>query len=780
MKNIMGLTAVIFFLASQFCFSQTDSLKISWDRNSEEDIVYYVLYRAVAQDTNLTIFDYDSIMKINQPQPGISRVGTVDRDNSAILPGNFLSYVVVAIDTGGLRSIYSDPDDAGIPKINWTVNQISSGGTTNIPLSSFLFDPDDDISQLLDSIWNSVNIEVSRNGNLLSLTPDTSATTDSASFILRFSDLEGYWDIDTIEIELVISANQPPIISTLIPDQTIMEGENFIPINLDDYVFDPDNPDDEINWTYSGNDSLIININANRVVTISVPYPEWNGADTIVFVATDPGGLSVSDTAIFKVTGVNDPPVISGLIPDQTIMEGENFIPINLDDYVSDPDNPDDEIVWTTSGDDSLILSINANRIANITVPNPDWNGADTIIFIASDPGGLSVSDTAIFKVTGVNDPPVITSDPDTIVSHGSYYSYQVVVSDPDLKYGDVLTFTFLIAPGFLNINNNIGLISGMIPQDTIGIFPVTVEVKDISNTSDTQQYNLSVVSGSTPLVSDIPDQTITQGFDFNPIYLDDFVTDDTPDDEIVWTYTGNTNLVVDINPMRIAIISATNTEWTGSETVVFTATDPIGLHSSDAVKFTVIEKPDLDSMSVNWSPEQLSANFLIFTDVETRVNLEYWIELTLIHTFRSPQFAKEHNFTIPGLSSDTTYSFRLSLEDSLGFMSEILDSVFRTGSAALIESVGEPFAFPNPYRPSHGHDQVFFDNIPSDAEKIVIFDVATNEVYSHNFRGTPTRRWGWNVINDDGKELASGLYIYVIFGPGNKKIKSGKIAVIR
>ena len=682
MKNIMGLTAVIFFLASQFCLSQTDSLKISWDRNSEEDIVYYVLYRAVAQDTNLTIFDYDSIMKINQPQPGISKVDTVDRDNSAILPGNFLSYVVVAIDTGGLRSIYSDPDDAGIPKINWTVNQISWGGTTNIPLSTFLSDPDNDISQLQDSIWNSVNIEVSRNGNVLSLTPDTSAITDSASFILRFSDLEGYWDIDTIEIELEVSANQPPVISTLIPDQTIMEGENFIPINLDDYVFDPD--------------------------------------------------------------------------------------------------NPDDEIVWTTSGDDSLILSINAYRIANITVPNPDWNGADTIIFIASDPGGLSVSDTAIFKVTGVNDPPVITSDPDTIVSHGSYYSYQVVVSDPDLKYGDVLTFTFLIAPGFLNINNNIGLISGMIPQDTIGIFPVTVEVKDASNTSDTQQFNLSVVSGSTPLVSDIPDQTITQGFDFNPIYLDDFVTDDTPDDEIVWTYTGNTNLFVDINPMRIAIISATNTEWTGSETVVFTATDPIGLHSSDAVKFTVIEKPDLDSMSVNWSPEQLSANFLIFTDVETRVNLEYWIELPLIHTFRSPQFAKEHNFTIPGLSSDTTYSFRLSLEDSLGFMSEILDSVFRTGSAALIESVGEPFAFPNPYRRSRGYNQVFFDNIPSDAEKIVIFDVATNEVYSHNFRGTPTRRWGWNVINDDGKELASGLYIYVIFGPGNKKIKSGKIAVIR
>ncbi|MEJ2049440.1 MAG: T9SS type A sorting domain-containing protein [Calditrichota bacterium] len=119
-------------------------------------------------------------------------------------------------------------------------------------------------------------------------------------------------------------------------------------------------------------------------------------------------------------------------------------------------------------------------------------------------------------------------------------------------------------------------------------------------------------------------------------------------------------------------------------------------------------------------------------------------------------------------------------MEDSLAFVSLISESSFGTGPASVKAFLGEPFAFPNPYRPSKGHDRVYFDNIPADAQKIMIFDVAGDEVFTHDFRNPPTRRWEWLVENRDGKQLASGLYIYVILGNGDKKIKSGKIAVIR
>ena len=198
--------------------------------------------------------------------------------------------------------------------------------------------------------------------------------------------------------------NQPPVVSN-IPNQTIPEGQTFATIALDNYVADPDNPDNEITWTYSGNTQLTVNINASRVATIVIPNPNWNGSETITFTATDPGGLSDSDPATFTVNPVNDPPVV-GNIPDQTIVEGDTFVAIPLDFLVTDPDNPDNEITWTYSGNSQLTVNIDPNRVASIGIPSPGWTGSETITFTATDPGGLSDSDPATFTVTPASNPP--------------------------------------------------------------------------------------------------------------------------------------------------------------------------------------------------------------------------------------------------------------------------------------------------------------------------------------------------------------------------------------
>jgi len=63
--------------------------------------------------------------------------------------------------------------------------------------------------------------------------------------------------------------------------------------------------------------------------------PDWFGMETITFRATDTDGLWAEDDATFTVTAENDPPVV-GDIPDQTVLEGQTFETINLDDYVED------------------------------------------------------------------------------------------------------------------------------------------------------------------------------------------------------------------------------------------------------------------------------------------------------------------------------------------------------------------------------------------------------------------------------------------------------------
>jgi hypothetical protein len=117
----------------------------------------------------------------------------------------------------------------------------------------------------------------------------------------------------------------------------------------------------------------------------------------VIFTATDPGPLSDSDAATFIVTAANAAPVV-GDIPDQTLTAGEPFAAIALDDYVSDSNNADAELVWTYSGNISLTVTI-VDRVATITTPSANWIGAETVVFTATDPGGLRDSDAAVFTL---------------------------------------------------------------------------------------------------------------------------------------------------------------------------------------------------------------------------------------------------------------------------------------------------------------------------------------------------------------------------------------------
>ncbi|HHI02868.1 MAG TPA: hypothetical protein ENL22_05055, partial [candidate division Zixibacteria bacterium] len=81
-------------------------------------------------------------------------------------------------------------------------------------------------------------------------------------------------------------------------------------------------------------------------------------------------------TLIFAVTSFGQASPVVTDIPDQTIDEGSTFTTINLDDYVSDADNSDAEMTWTYSGNSELTVDITA-RVATITIPDVDWNGAE-------------------------------------------------------------------------------------------------------------------------------------------------------------------------------------------------------------------------------------------------------------------------------------------------------------------------------------------------------------------------------------------------------------------
>ncbi len=399
------------------------------------------------------------------------------------------------------------------------------------------------------------------------------------------------WDNVVLDAQPVV-ANDPPVV-TDIPNQSIAEGSSFTTINLDNYVSDPNHTDAEMNWTYTGNTELTVDI-TSRVATITIPDTDWNGNETITFRATDPGSLWDEDAATFTVTAENDPPVVTN-IPNQTILEGQTFTTITLDDYVSDVDNSDAEMTWSYTGNTELTVDI-TSRVATITIPDIEWSGVEVITFRATDPGSLWDEDPATFTVTIQNDPPIVTNIPNQSVPEGSSFTtinLDDYVSDVDNIDADMTWSYSGNTELTVDITGRVATIT--IPDtDWNGNETITFRATDPGSLWDEDPATFTVTAqNDPPIVTNIPNQSVPEGSSFTTITLDDYVSDvDNSDAEMTWSYTGNTELTVDITS-RVATITIPDINWNGNETITFRATDPGSLWDEDAATFTVTAQND-------------------------------------------------------------------------------------------------------------------------------------------------------------------------------------------
>ena len=384
-------------------------------------------------------YDYDNnpltIIGLTQPTFGISSTNSIFVFYTPLPNYQGLDSFTYTISDG----VYTDTAHVFItvtpindpPIVTNIANQTIIEGSlfTPIVLDDFVSDSDNADSQMIWTFSGDMQLSVSivnRVATIAAVNPDWYG---SETILFMATDPGGLWDDDAVTFS-VTGVNDPPIV-TNIANQTIIEGFLFTAINLDDYVSDLDNTDAEMTWTYSGNIQLSVSI-VNRVATITIPNPDWYGSETILFRATDPGGLWDDDAGTFSVTGVNDPPIVTD-IANQTIAEGSLFTPIVLDDFVSDSDNADSQMIWTFSGDMQLSVSI-VNRVATITAVNPYWYGSETILFRATDPGGLWDDDPVTFIITPINDAPIFGTPSPANGSTGNQYNliWSIPISDPE------------------------------------------------------------------------------------------------------------------------------------------------------------------------------------------------------------------------------------------------------------------------------------------------------------------------------------------------------------
>ena len=392
-----------------------------------------------------------------------------------------------------------------------------------------------------------------------------------------------------------------------IPGESIQEGGKFAPIKLDSYVSDDMDKPDKIRWSVSGNKSLKVTIK-DRIATIEVPDKYWNGAEDITFAATDTKGAIGSETVNFSVESVNNPPEVKP-ISDQTIDEGKQFQKIKLDDFVSDPDHPKDQILWEfdiqpagkEQADGDLNVEIDKNRVATVVIPDPNWYGSAKITFMATDGEYASDKKTATFTVNPINDPPILQKIPDqTIEEKNEFESISLTdfVSDVD---NDPSTIKWAVS-GNKDLKFDIdksATCTIKIPNEYWnGQETVTFTATDPAGASVSTKATFTVksVNDAPEFVKDVPEQTIDEKQEFKPIQLDQLVKDpDHTYEQLKWTVSGNKDLKVVLNG-KTATIQIPNKLWNGAENIKFKVCDPIGSCSESEAAFTV--------NSVNDKPE--------------------------------------------------------------------------------------------------------------------------------------------------------------------------------
>jgi lysophospholipase L1-like esterase len=241
--------------------------------------------------------------------------------------------------------------------------------------------------------------------------------------------------------------NQAPSISH-IPNQTISEGGTFTNIYLDNYVADVEDNDQYLTWNYTeqGTSHLNISVNASRVVSISVKDPNWSGSESVIFTVTDRGHSGVgtksdSDTVVFKVNAVNDPPVITSQSTLTTIEDTP--ITLKLSDFtITDPDSDPSTF--------QLLVLAGSNYTMNGTkvTPAANFNGALSVNVAVRDASDTGPAFQATVNVSSVNDAPVYTGQSEIIINEDESY----ILNPLSLNYSDADNsneeLTFVLLPG--------------------------------------------------------------------------------------------------------------------------------------------------------------------------------------------------------------------------------------------------------------------------------------------------------------------------------------------
>ncbi|QLE27170.1 tandem-95 repeat protein [Vibrio parahaemolyticus] len=328
---------------------------------------------------------------------------------------------------------------------------------------------------------------------------------------------------------------------------------------------------------------------------VFTPAENFNGEATITYIVTD-GDLTDEAKVSVTVTPVNDAPVAK-----DDIATTQEDTPVTIDVLPNDTDVDGDTLSIQSASvpSDQGTVEIVDGKL--VFTPAENFNGDAEITYTVTD-GELTDEAKVSVTVNPVNNVPTINVDAVESITENAVSTDTVVatltVRDTDTPEDQLTVSLENNSNGyFVLVGNEVKLTQAgvdAVNNDELNLKDLTISasvsdgVNPTANDSDSLIVNR--VNDAPTVENAIADQELSEDFATYTIDLNDAFKDS--DSALNFSVSGNSNVLVSIEN-GIATITPT-ADWNGSETLMFTATEPSGESVNQTVNFTVAPVADI------------------------------------------------------------------------------------------------------------------------------------------------------------------------------------------
>ena len=230
----------------------------------------------------------------------------------------------------------------------------------------------------------------------------------------------------------------PPYIVNPVSDVVFNEYPQTQQVNLDGVATDPDDPDENIVYSIvsNSNPSALTATMSGKILVVTRQNANQATADLTMRATSDGQYVNFTVHVILNAV-VDEPPYIVNPVSDVVFNEYPQTQQVNLDGVATDPDDPDENIVYSivSNSNPSALTATMSGKILVMTRQNANQATVDLTMRATSDGQYVNFNVHVIINAV-IDEPPyVVTPVPDVVMDEFPklvYIDFNGVATDPD------------------------------------------------------------------------------------------------------------------------------------------------------------------------------------------------------------------------------------------------------------------------------------------------------------------------------------------------------------